>query len=71
MQDLGGGLLHWACMTTSNSRLERSFDRVVQRHLDLVLHLLGQERMDVNMRSRVDQSTPLMVSHSIIDTPAR
>lgn len=60
-QELGGGLLHWACMTTSNSVPLRSFDIVVARHVDTVLFLLAEEDMDVNMASTVDQSTPLMV----------
>ena len=58
-KELGGSLLHWACIV--NSAVDRSFSTIVKARLDLVLYLLGEENIHVNMRSRVDQSTPLMV----------
>jgi hypothetical protein len=63
VQELGGGLLHWACICTVNSVPLRSFDSVVSRHVDTVLFLLAEEDLDVDMASRVDRSTPLMVSY--------
>ena len=60
-QELGGGLLHWACMATTNSMKLKTFDTVVTRHADVVLYLLAEENMDVNMLSNIDGSTPLMV----------
>jgi hypothetical protein len=60
-QELGGGLLHWACLTSSSSVPLRSFDRVVGGHVDTVLFLLAEEDLDIDLPARGDLSTPLMV----------
>jgi hypothetical protein len=68
LKDLGGGLLHWACMTTVTTEALRSFDIVISKHIDLLLYLIVEEKILVDTKSTIDQSTPLMVIQYIVNS---
>mmetsp|Transcript_23865 Transcript_23865/g.35009 ORF Transcript_23865/g.35009 Transcript_23865/m.35009 type:complete len:1223 (+) Transcript_23865:81-3749(+) len=58
-KELGGSLLHWACVCSTSTVYRRTMCTIDSRHLDTVYLALTDLKIPVDIRSSIDQSTPL------------
>jgi hypothetical protein len=59
-QTLGGSILHWSCLCGTTAKITHCSSLIDSRHLETVQYILQEMRVPVNIRSSLDQSTPLL-----------